>query len=263
MVVKLRSLSRDEVRALDAQAASKLGLPTLILMENAGRGAAALLAAMARRKDGQSPASQSPASGSAGSSEAIGLPAPGISQALPRVLILCGPGNNGGDGAVMARHLDGWGYSVQVVWFTGQVELRGDAKTQYEILERSGLEQTTWDDTQEEPAQLSLLDALIARADWLVDGLLGTGLTRPVEGLLKRVVEAVNRSGKPVLALDLPSGLDANLGVPLGTAVRAQVTATFVAPKLGFSMAGARDYTGEVAVIDIGLPRCLLRAFEE
>ena len=91
-----------------------------------------------------------------------------------------------------------------------------------------------------------------------MNGLLGTGLSRPVEGPLRTVIEAINASGKPVFALDLPSGLDADTGRPLGVAVRAEATATFVAPKLGFSAPGAADYTGEVAVIDIGLPRRLL-----
>jgi NAD(P)H-hydrate epimerase len=178
------------------------------------------------------------------------------------VLILCGPGNNGGDGGVVARHLDAWGFPVRIVWFAHREQLRGDAETQWQILEHSGVDQTTWYDvhsTDPEPAQL---DALISGADWLVDGLLGTGLTRPVEGALRTVVEAMNRAGKPILALDLPSGLDADAGVPLGVAVRARATATFAAPKLGFTTPGAADYTGEVAVIDIGLPRVLLKPFE-
>ena len=87
------------------------------------------------------------------------------------------------------------------------------------------------------------------------------GLSRPVEGPLKAVIEAINDSGKPVFALDLPSGLDADTGRPLGVAVRAEATATFVAPKLGFAAPGAADYTGEVAVIDIGVPRRLLEPF--
>jgi NAD(P)H-hydrate epimerase len=82
-----------------------------------------------------------------------------------------------------------------------------------------------------------------------------------VEGVLRAAIGAINRAGKPVLALDLPSGLDADRGVPLGEAVRATVTATFVAPKLGFGAPGARDYTGEVVVIDIGAPRRLLEPF--
>src|SRR5262249_40165941 len=94
-----------------------------------------------------------------------------------------------------------------------------------------------------------------------VDGLLGTGLSRPVEGPLRTVIEAINRSGKPVLALDLPSGLDADTGRPLGVAVRAHATASFVAAKLGFAAPAAAEYPGEVAVIDIGLPRRLLEPY--
>ena len=234
MKKRLRPLSRQEIRQLDVQAARDLELPTLILMENAGRGAAAWLADLAG----------------------------GVSD-HPRILVLCGPGNNGGDGGVVARHLDAWGYPVQIVWFAHRAQLRDDAERQWIILERSGVDQTAWFDGHSPEPQPAELDSLLSGADWLVDGLLGTGLTRPIEGALRAVVEAMNRAGKPILALDLPSGLDADTGAPLGVSVRARATATFVAPKLGFSVPGAADYTGEVAVIDIGLPRCLLEPFEQ
>ena len=162
-----------------------------------------------------------------------------------------------------ARHLDAWGYPVRVVWFAHRAQLRDDPERQWTILERSGVDQTAWFDSHSPEPQPAELDSLLSGADWLVDGLLGTGLTRPVEGALRAVVEAMNRAGKPILALDLPSGLDADTGVPLGVSVRARATATFVAPKLGFAAPGAVDYTGEVAVIDIGLPRCLLEPFEQ
>jgi NAD(P)H-hydrate epimerase len=197
-------------------------------MENAGRGAAAWI----RER---------------------GIPA------QSRGLILCGQGNNGGDGGVVARHLDLWGYSVRVVWFARAHCLRGDAAVQFQILTRAGFEQTCWDD--EQPMTPERLEAPFAEADWVVDALLGTGLTRPVEGTLRTVIETVNRSGKPVLALDLPSGLDADTGRPLGAAVRAQATATFVAPKLGFTAPGANAYTGSITVIDIGVPRAILEPF--
>ena len=227
---KPRPLTRDEVRGIDARAADEFGIPTLILMENAGRGAAELL----RDRCGA------------------------VSDAR-RVLILCGPGNNGGDGGVVARHLDLWGFAVRVVWFADPARLRGDAATQWAILGRSGLDQTAWDG--EGSDESGRLDGLLGAADWVVDGLLGTGLTRPVEGSLLAAIGAVNRSGKRVLALDLPSGLDADRGVPLGDAVRADLTATFVAPKLGFAAPGARAWTGEVVVVDIGAPRRLLEPF--
>ncbi len=125
------------------------------------------------------------------------------------------------------------------------------------MLQRAGLAQEIWDGA----VPPERLDALFRAADWLVDGLLGTGLSRPVEGPLRTVIEALNRSDKPVLALDLPSGLDADTGQPLGVAVRTTVTATFVAAKAGFSQPGAEDYTGPVQVVDIGLPRALLEPF--
>jgi NAD(P)H-hydrate epimerase len=222
----IRSLTRAEIRSLDEQAANELGLPTLVLMENAGRGAAERLRAQISR--------------------------PG------RILIACGPGNNGGDGGVVARHLDAWGYSVRVVWFARADRIVGDAAVQKRILERSGVDQQTW---EREPGTTAI-EALCQDAEWIVDGLLGTGLTRPVEGYLRTVIEALNSSGKPVLALDLPSGLDADTGQPQGVAVRARLTVTFVAPKLGFGQPGADGYTGRVEVVEIGLPRQLLEPFE-
>jgi NAD(P)H-hydrate epimerase len=222
--MKVRPLTREEVRGIDARAAEGLRLPTLVLMENAGRGAAAAL--RARRDSG-------------------------------RVVIACGPGNNGGDGGVVARHLDAWGFDVRVAWFVDPARLKGDAAAQRDILERSGIaSEAVGDDAEAGP-----IDALWAGADWLVDGLLGTGLARPVEGLLARAIASMNRSGRPILALDLPSGLDADTGRPLGDAVRSTLTATFVAPKLGFGREGAGAYTGEVVVVEIGVPRVILGPF--
>ena len=231
----IRPLSREEVRGIDARAA-ELGMPTVVLMENAGRGAAEVFL---RCLD-------------------VDL-TPSQDDGPPRVLILCGPGNNGGDGGVAARHLELRGFPVRVVWFADPAHLGGDAAVQWTILARSEVDQMAWPvDPDTDPARL---DALIDGADWVVDALLGTGLTRPVEGTLLQVIEALNRSGKPILALDLPSGLDADRGVPLGVAVRATATATFVAPKLGFAAPGAREYTGAVSVVDIGAPRRLLEPF--
>jgi NAD(P)H-hydrate epimerase len=257
MITRLRPLSRVEVRSLDLQASVELTLPSLVLMENAGRGAAGWLAELV----GALPPG-------AGGRPFATLPSARTHEiargpALPKVLVVCGPGNNGGDGGVVARHLDAWGFPMRVVWFTRSDQLRGDAAVQWSILERSGIEQCAWFDAHPDPSDLELdrLATSIAATDWIVDGLLGTGLVRPVEGPLSALIELMNSSGKPTLALDLPSGLDADTGCALGVAVRSMATATFVAPKLGFSAAGAADYTGEVAIIDIGLPRRLLEPF--
>jgi NAD(P)H-hydrate epimerase len=224
--MQVRPLSRQEVRSIDRRAAEELGLPLVVLMENAGRGAAHLLR------------------------EAAGAD-------RPRVLVACGAGNNGGDGGVLARHLDAWGFPVRAAWFGRPEKLTNDAFLQWRILTKSGIAQVAWDGSAD-PAPL---DDLMAGADWIVDALLGTGLSRPVEGLMLAVIEAINRSGRPVLALDLPSGLDCDTGQVLGAAVRATLTATFVAPKLGFSAPAASEFLGDVRVVDIGLPRKVLEPF--
>ena len=257
MTVRLRPLSRQEVRQLDVQASSELAMPSLILMENAGRGAAGWLAELV----GALP----PDAGGRPFLPPPSVPDQDVPRgpALPKVLVLCGPGNNGGDGAVVARHLNAWGFPVRVAWFTRSAQLRGDPRAHWAILEKSGVEQSAWFDTHDEASELDVaeLTAVLKDHDWLVDGLLGTGLSRPVEAPLRTVIETLNSSGKPIFALDLPSGLDADTGQPLGVAVRAVATATFVAAKQGFLAPGATDYTGEVAVIDIGVPRCLLAPF--
>jgi len=222
--MKVRPLSRDEVRGIDARSAEGLGLPTLVLMENAGRGAAAWLLGRIE------------------------------TNPTARVVIACGPGNNGGDGGVVARHLDARGVAVRVLWFVEPENLRGDAATQRDILARSQIEAITIGPDAD-------LDRLWADADWIVDALLGTGLARPIEGVIGRAIASMNRSNKPILALDLPSGLDADTGLPLGDAVRARATATFVAPKLGFGKNEANRFTGEVVTIEIGLPRVILASF--
>jgi NAD(P)H-hydrate epimerase len=257
MITRIRPLCRTEIRQLDVRAAEALGLPTSLLMENAGRGAAAWLAELC----GAMP----PDAGGRPLSPDLAKHIPDLPRgpALPKVVVLCGPGNNGGDGAVLARHLDGWRFPVRVVWFAQSNRLSGDAATQWAILQKSGIQQAAWLDERAGEPKLdnAWLAGILAGADWIVDGLLGTGLSRPVEGLLRTVIDAMNAAGKPILALDLPSGLDADTGVPLGAAVRGVATATFAAPKLGFSASGAVAYTGQVAVIDIGLPRCLLEPF--
>jgi NAD(P)H-hydrate epimerase len=257
VTISLRPLTRDEVRRLDVQAASELAIPTLVLMENAGRGAAGWLAALT----GATPRDHGGRSVRPSLTASVQDPPHGPS--LPRILILCGPGSNGGDGAVIARHLDAWGFPIRVIWFAERNQLHGDAAVQWEILQRSRINQSAFFDIN--PAEPDLdatpVAAILSEADWIVDGLLGTGLSRPVEGPLRKVIELTNQSGKPVFALDVPSGLDTDTGQPLGVAVRACATATFVAVKAGFSVPGASDYTGEVAVIDIGLPRCLLEPY--
>lgn len=206
--------------AVDRRAIDELGIPGPVLMENAAIGLA----------------------------DAVGENFP----AARRVLILAGPGNNGGDGLALARHLDGRGYEVEV-FLLGAALPSGDALLQLEILERCGIGCSRLTDGMDlEP----LLQAA-TRADLWVDALFGTGLSRPLTGLFAAVIAALGElgeRGKDVLAVDLPSGLDANLARPIGPCLPARVSVTFAAPRLAHLLPPACDLCGRVVVTDLGLP---------
>ncbi len=166
-----------------------------------------------------------------------------------RVLVCCGKGNNGGDGFVIARHLANRGMKVETLLFAQPQQLTGDALTNFHILERGQV-----------PFRIGSLDILnqeLPRTEWVVDALFGTGLQGPVQPPQDLVIEAINAWGGRVLAVDIPSGLDADSGQASGAAVRASHTVTFVASKLGFTNPAAAAWLGRVHVADIGLPRIL------
>jgi NAD(P)H-hydrate epimerase len=225
-------LSRDEVRELDRRAIEGYGVPGVVLMENAGRGCAELLMR--------------------------------LNPERKPTVILCGPGNNGGDGFVIARHLDIFRWPVWVWAFFDPAKLTGDATTNFRIAERSrdGLIQAGPGMPSERAAEL-LLTTHGHKGTVFVDALFGTGLARPLGTPYSELVDAVNASGIPVLAVDIPSGLDCDTGEPLGPTIRATHTATFVAHKKGFRNPTAREWTGEVHVIDIGAPRKLVDEYRK
>jgi NAD(P)H-hydrate epimerase len=215
-------LTREVVRALDRRAIEEYGVPGVVLMENAGRGAAEVLRGL------------------------------GISG---RVTICCGKGNNGGDGFVIARHLDNHQVPVQVLLFAQPQELTGDAAINYRIIACSGVPLTVHaGDSFDEMALLQEL----ATAEWVVDALFGTGLSGPLRPPFDRVIAAINESQARIFAVDIPSGLDCDTGMPLGPTIRAEHTVTFVAPKKGFAAPAAREWLGQAHVVDIGAPRVLL-----
>lgn len=211
-------LSRAQVREVDRRAIEEFGVPGVVLMENAGRGAAEVL---------------------------LGLGARGP------VLVLCGKGNNGGDGFVIARHLDNREVPVRVLLFARPEDLTGDAAINWRILERSGAPT----EVRNGPVNAEVLRRECTAAEWLVDALFGTGLAGPVRPPFDAVIGALNASGARVLAVDIPSGLDCDTGLAPGPAVRAEHTVTFVAPKVGFAHPAAQPYLGQVHVADIGAPR--------
>jgi NAD(P)H-hydrate epimerase len=216
------TLSREESREVDRRAIEDLGIPGVVLMENAGRGAAELLVRL------------------------------GVHG---RVAVCCGKGNNGGDGFVIARHLDVQGVPVRVFLFARPGELTGDAAVHYRILERARFAIHAFGEGEVDAAALR---QELAGVEWVVDALFGTGLKGAVRPPYDRVIGAINDSLARVLAVDIPSGLDCDTGLPLGPAVRARHTATFVALKKGYTNPAAREWLGQVHVLDIGLPRALL-----
>ncbi|MEM8996863.1 MAG: NAD(P)H-hydrate dehydratase, partial [Acidobacteriota bacterium] len=212
----MRVLTSAEMAAVDRRAIDELGIPGAVLMEHAALGCV----------------------------DAIGERFPRAT----RVAIYCGPGNNGGDGYAMARLLDARGYGVDV--FRVGKRPGGDALLQLEILERSGFDVAPITDG----ATLGGALARGAAADLVVDALFGAGLGRPLEGQLAALVRGLGNLATPVLAVDLPSGLDASRAAPIGPFARADVTVTFAAPKVAHVLAPACDAMGEVVLVDLGIP---------
>jgi NAD(P)H-hydrate epimerase len=222
-------LTRAQSQEIDRRAIEELGIPGLVLMENAGRGCVEVM-------------------------ERIGIDGP--------VVILCGKGNNAGDGFVIARHLEIRGYSCRVLLLCNPDELRGDAaanfkilqKMKFPIVQRAGLLGTRRGEASSPPSEM--LDAT-----WVVDALLGTGAQGEPRPPLDDAIDWINARNEKtrVLAVDVPSGLDCDTGQPAVHTVRADYTCTFAAMKIGFLQPPAKPFTGSIHVCDIGLPPSLLR----
>ncbi|MBC8350494.1 MAG: NAD(P)H-hydrate epimerase [Planctomycetes bacterium] len=214
-------LTREQVREVDRRAVTEYGMTGLVLMENAGRGCADVLCNL------------------------------GISG---RVVLCCGKGNNGGDGLVIARHLDSRGCEARVLLFCDPAELSGDAAANYKTIEAADLpiSQFTKDKADE------WLDEQLADADWIVDALLGTGAHGEPRPPLNDVLRRINAHPAKKLAVDLPSGLDCDTGNCASSTFRADHTCTFVAAKVGFRGEEAKQFLGVLHTLDIGAPRKLL-----
>jgi NAD(P)H-hydrate epimerase len=170
------------------------------------------------------------------------------------VAICCGKGNNAGDGFVIARHLELRGHPVRVLLWADPAELAGDAAVNFRILEKTGLPIELFPSEHD----ALRLEKLLAQAAWIVDALLGTGARGEPRAPLDAVIDQLNTAAVPILAVDLPSGLDCDTGQAARHTVRAAHTCTFAAPKPGFFAPGAEAYTGQVHVLDIGAPRKLV-----
>ncbi len=211
-------LTREQMRAYDAYAIEQCQVPGVVLMENAGRGAAEIIEET-------------------------------MCDPLGGVVIICGTGNNGGDGFVVARHLAAWRVSVQVFLIGDPRRVGGDAKLNLDAMQALGLELQCVRDDGDLPA----LSEALAGAELVVDAMFGTGLTRPIEGRWVDVIAAINNCGRPCVALDIPSGIDADCGSVLGVAIRAAHTVTFAHFKTGLLQGAALAHTGELHVVGLGI----------
>lgn len=212
-------LTRNQVRRIDELAQSDYGMRSIVLMENAGYGASRFI------------------------DELYG----------PRgvALVACGTGNNGGDGLVIARHLHNAGWIVRVVIAGDAASMSPDCAANDRVIQAMGMERRIAADA----GVLCEYCGSIGRDDVVVDALLGTGFKGAVRPPLAAFIERLNATAKRgMVAIDVPSGLDCDTGLPGGVAIRADFTITFVALKPGYLTDSGRNHTGECHVVSIGVP---------
>jgi len=213
-------VTASEMQRMDKKTIQSFGLPGRLLMENAGRGATDIFM------------------------KTFGRPG------SKKIGIMAGRGNNGGDGFVMARYLAQKGLNVSVFLLARRTQLKGDAAENFKLLAPLQIPVHEMPDQ----AAFSRRRAAIGRMDLWIDAILGTGLNSEVKGFFKAVIDSLNRLGKPTLAVDIPSGLNADTAQPCGTCIRAHTTATFAFAKIGHVLYPGAEYTGKLEVIDIGVP---------
>jgi len=214
------SLTRREVRNFDKLAIEQWGVPSVVLMENAGRGVADAVEKFLRGD-----------------------------LAGKKIAIVAGVGNNGGDGFVVARHLHVRAATVKVFVVGNVDKMTTDAAINFKILKKIGIDVHLCNS-----GEIPGMSAWLGQFDLVIDALGGTGITGALRGDLAAVVEQINSAGRSVIAVDIPTGLDCDTGQVQGPAVRANLTVTFVARKVGFDASESANYTGEVIVADIGVP---------
>ena len=213
-------VTADEMREMDRRTIESFGLPGRILMENAGRGATQFF--LERFKDIEN----------------------------KRIGVVAGRGNNGGDGFVMARYLAQRGMRVTVYLLSEKQMVQGDAAANLSLLLPLNVPVIEIPDPTSFSAHIT---DMRHEAIW-IDAILGTGLRSDVKGFFKEVVDFLNQSGRPIFAVDIPSGLNSDTGRPLGICIRADATATFAFAKTGHFLLPGADYTGDLKIVDIGIP---------
>lgn len=216
----MKVVNADQMRRLDREAVDRYKIPGIVLMENASLGVVRSMEMKYGPLQGRS------------------------------VLIFCGKGNNGGDGMAAARHLANRGANVQVVLLGKPKSLQGDAAANHAICKRMKIRVHPVTSSR----GFTAVSREIRKADLILDAILGTGIVPPVRGLVEQAVRRINRSGKPVISVDLPTGLSADSSEVAGEVVRADLTVTFGLPKISLVQYPSLSNAGEVHVADISLP---------
>ena len=228
-------LSVEKSRNVDQYATEKLGIHSLVLMENAGRGAAAAIR------------------------DFLFAHPPKSLREEPVITLLIGPGNNGGDGWVIARHLEAWGIKTACYHFGTEERLSADNRANYQIQQRAGSNITYMDKMPRIIAQ-DLLQRQIGQSYMIVDTLLGTGSTGAPREPMADAIRWANQADLWRVAIDLPTGLNADTGIAAEPTFRAHLTLTMVTQKLGFKNPQASEFLGDVRVLPIGIPASQLQS---
>jgi hydroxyethylthiazole kinase-like uncharacterized protein yjeF len=224
----MRVLNARQMRDVDQRTIDEIGIPSIVLMENAGR---QVVAAMESLVD---------------------------DLASREVAVLCGTGNNGGDGFVVARTLQQRGIGTTVYVVGGLADIRGDARINLDVIGRLGVSIVELADAQ----AWELHGSQVTSADVIVDAIVGTGLSRALSGLHETVVADVNAAGATVVAIDLPSGLSADTSELIGPVLEADLTVTLAAPKVPLVLPPAEHVAGDVVIADIGIPLAAVEAVD-
>jgi len=219
--MKKRVVTVKQIQALDSLAIDRYGVPSLALMENAGRGVACEILKLLRRIKGAT------------------------------VSIFCGLGNNAGDGFVIARHLINAGVKVRIYLIGKRSQLKQDAAVNYSILKKCRYPIKEFHRLNNE------IIRVLKSSDIVVDAIFGVGLNREINEPFRSTINAINQNAKKIVAVDTPSGLDGTSGNTYGVCIKANATITFSFIKKGFLKSQGPKHIGKVIVVDIGIPRKL------
>ncbi len=220
----MRYVDSKQMKEIDRRTIEEFGVPSIVLMENAGRGAAEIALDLLSGKENR------------------------------KVVCLCGKGNNGGDGFVCVRHLINSGVETDIFLIGEPSELKGDAKINYDILKKMNAEIKIIIEQD-----FKLFQEKLKKYSLIIDAIFGIGLSGKVKDPYRSVINKLNNSGKEILAIDLPSGLDATKGSVTGGCIKAAKTVTFALPKTGFIKNKGPSHVGDLIIVDISVPGELLK----